>query len=163
MLRYIDGRMLDLMKSLTYDIFGNILSKCAYARKGRIKLPREIKSRRVCSIPERLRFIPEGCAEDVTVLTIEEVESIRLCDLESMDQDRAAELMNVSRGTLQRILYSAHKKIAEALCLGMEIRIEGGHYELSEARCKGKRKCSHCRFRHGYIKSRQGDAEDVGT
>ncbi len=117
----------------------------------------------MCSIPENLRFIPEGSADDVIVLTVEEVESLRLCDLESMDQDRAAELMNVSRGTLQRILYSAHKKIAEALCLGREIRIEGGHYELSEARCKGRRKCSHCRFRHGYIKSIQGDAEDVGT
>jgi len=126
-------------------------------------LPRATKCRRVCSIPEKLRFIPEGSADDVIVLTVEEVESLRLCDLESMDQDRAAELMNVSRGTLQRILYSAHKKIAEALCLGREIRIERGHYELSEARCKGRRKCSHCRFRHGYIKSIQGDAEDVGT
>jgi len=64
-------------------------------------LPRETKSRRVCSIPENLRFIPEGSAEDVTVLTIEEVESLRLCDLESMEQDMAAELMNISRGTFR--------------------------------------------------------------
>lgn len=110
-----------------------------------------------------MRFIPEGSADDVTVLSIEEIESIRLCDLESMDQDRAAELMNVSRGTLQRILYSAHKKAAEALCLGREIHIDGGHFELSEARCMGKKECSHCRYRHGDIKSMQGDAEDGRT
>ena len=142
---------------------GNILSKCAYARKERVGLPRVVKSRRVCSIPENLRFIPEGSADDVIVLSIEEIESIRLCDLESMDQDRAAELMNVSRGTLQRILYSAHKKAAEALCLGREIHIDGGHFELSEARCMGKKECSHCRYRHGDIKSMQGDAEDDRT
>ena len=126
-------------------------------------LPREVKCRRVCSIPETLRFIPEGSAEDVTVLTIEEVESLRLCDLESMDQDKAASLMNISRGTLQRILYSAHKKVAEALCRGREIHIDGGHFELSEARCKGKKECSHCRFRRGEKNSKQGDAEDDRT
>ena len=112
-------------------------------------MPRETKSRRVCSIPENLRFIPEGSAEDVIVLTVEEVESLRLCDLESMEQDMAAELMNISRGTFQRILYSAHKKAAEALCLGRQIQIDGGHFELSEARCKGKKGCSRCRFRYG--------------
>lgn len=123
-------------------------------------LSREVKCRRVCSIPETLRFIPEGSAEDVTILSIEEVESLRLCDFESMDQDRAASLMNISRGTLQRILYSAHKKVAEALCRGREIRIDGGHFELSEADCKGKKECSYCRFRPGEINLIQGDAED---
>ncbi len=126
-------------------------------------MPREVKCRRVCSIPETLRFIPEGSAEDVTVLTIEEVESLRLCDLESMDQDKAASLMNISRGTLQRILYSAHKKVAGALCRGREIHIDGGHFELSEARCKGKKECSYCRFRRGEINLIQGDAEDDRT
>ncbi len=38
--------------------------------------------------PREFQLILEGCAKDVTVLTTEEVESIRLCDLESMDQDR---------------------------------------------------------------------------
>ena len=112
-------------------------------------MPRETKCRRVCSIPENLRFIPEGSADDVIVLTVEEVESLRLCDLESMDQDMAAERMNISRGTLQRILYSAHKKTAEALCLGREILIDGRHFELSEARCDCKKRCSFCRFSQG--------------
>ena len=112
-------------------------------------MPRETKCRRVCSIPENLRFIPEGSADDVIVLTVEEVESLRLCDLESMDQDMAAERMNISRGTLQRILYSAHKKTAEALCLGREILIDGGHFELSEARCDCKKRCSLPSFSQG--------------
>ncbi|NLD05326.1 MAG: DUF134 domain-containing protein [Synergistaceae bacterium] len=123
-------------------------------------MPRDIKARRVCNIPENLRFIPEGSSEEVTVITIEEVESLRLCDLESMDQYVAAGLMNISRGTLQRILYSAHRKVAEALCRGREIQIKGGHFELSEARCKGENSCSYCCFRLKEINSIQGDAED---
>lgn len=123
-------------------------------------MPRDVKARRVCNVPEVLRFIPEGSSEEVTVITIEEVESLRLCDLESMEQDRAAALMNISRGTLQRILYSAHRKVAEALCWGREIQIKGGHFELSEVRCKGENSCRYCCFRLKEIKSRQGDAED---
>jgi hypothetical protein len=57
--------------------------------------------------------------------------------------------MEMPRGTLQRILYSAHKKTAEALCLGREILIDGGHFELSEARCDCKKRCSLCRFSQG--------------
>ncbi|MDD4159411.1 MAG: DUF134 domain-containing protein [Synergistaceae bacterium] len=123
-------------------------------------MPRDIKARRVCSIPDNLRFIPEGCSKELTVITVEEVESLRLCDLESMDQDTAAGLMNISRGTLQRILYSAHRKIAEALCRGREIQIKGGCFELSEERCKGEKGCSYCCFRLKEINSIQGDAED---
>lgn len=125
-------------------------------------MSRDVKARRVCSIPDNLRFIPEGSSEEVTTVTLEEVESLRLCDLESMDQDTAANLMNISRGTLQRILYSAHRKIAEALCKGREIQIKGGHFELSAARCKRKNDCSYCRFRLKDINLIQGDAEENG-
>ena len=48
------------------------------------------------------------------VLTVEEVESL-VCDLESMDQDMAAERMNISRGTLQRILYPLTKDSGSSL------------------------------------------------
>jgi hypothetical protein len=54
--------------------------------------------------------------------------------------------MNVSRGTLQRTLYDARKKTAEALCAGMTILIGGGNYELSGRRCGCRDRCRHCRF-----------------
>ena len=130
---------------------------------GGMTMPRGMKCRRVCCEPENIRFTPDCGNNEFILLSIEELESIRLCDLESMDQDKAASLMNISRGTLQRILYSAHKKVAEALCRGREIHIDGGHFELSEARCKGKKECSHCRFRRGEMNSKQGDAEDDRT
>lgn len=43
--------------------------------------------------------------------------------------------MGVSRGTFQRILYSARSNIASALVNGAEIKIEGGSYRV----LKGKR------------------------
>jgi predicted DNA-binding protein (UPF0251 family) len=59
-------------------------------------------------------------------LTVDELEAVRLTDLEELYQADAAEKMSVSRQTLGNILKSAHKKIAEALIQGKAIRIEGG-------------------------------------
>lgn len=63
-------------------------------------------------------------------LTVDELEAVRLTDLEELYQADAAEKMNVSRQTLGNILKSAHKKIAEALIQGKAIRIEGGAVEF---------------------------------
>ena len=57
-------------------------------------------------------------------LNLDELEALRLCDLKNLDQLEAAKKMKVSRSTLQRILMSARKKIAEALIKGKAIRIE---------------------------------------
>jgi len=64
-------------------------------------------------------------------LTVDELEVIRLADLEGLYQEDAAKLMNVSRQTLGRILESAHMKIADALVHGKALSIEGGHVELA--------------------------------
>lgn len=103
------------------------------------------KCRRVCSGPRALRFSPEGKARGTAVLSVEELESLRLCDFEGLAQDAAAQRMRVSRGTLQRMLYSAHSKTAEALTSGFAIEIGGGSYELSEEWC-GCARCKKCPF-----------------
>ena len=61
---------------------------------------------------------------------MEETEAIRLKDIEDLDQAACAERMNVSRPTVQRILESARKKIADALLNGKAIKIEGGNVEM---------------------------------
>lgn len=48
----------------------------------------------------------------------EELEAIRLCDLAGLTQEQAGQEMGVSRGTVQRILTIARKKIASALVNG---------------------------------------------
>lgn len=58
------------------------------------------------------------------VLKKDEMETVRLCDLERMDMLQAAEKMVVSKSTVHRLLDKAHEKIAEALVRGKALRIE---------------------------------------
>jgi predicted DNA-binding protein (UPF0251 family) len=51
----------------------------------------------------------------------DELEALRLCDYEGLFQEQAGEQMGVSRGTVQRTLTSARKKIAQALSTGSAI------------------------------------------
>jgi predicted DNA-binding protein (UPF0251 family) len=100
--------------------------------------------RRVGSVPESNYFKPRGIPlsmlEDV-ILTVDEFEAIRLADLESLYQEKAAEKMNVSRQTFGRIIDSAHKKVAEALVKGKALKIEGGEFEMAAMR---KFRCYDC-------------------
>jgi predicted DNA-binding protein (UPF0251 family) len=52
---------------------------------------------------------------DTTVLSLDQFEVIRLCDVENLDQEEAGRRMGISRGTVQRLLYDARKKMAEAI------------------------------------------------
>ncbi|MDD3146013.1 MAG: DUF134 domain-containing protein [Candidatus Riflebacteria bacterium] len=69
---------------------------------------------------------------DTINLTFDELEAIRLTDLEELYQADAATNMNISRQTLGNIVKSAHKKIAEALIKGKAIKIEGGTIEYMQ-------------------------------
>jgi RNA polymerase sigma factor (sigma-70 family) len=51
-------------------------------------------------------------------LHYDEVEALRLCDLEGLTQEQAGQQMGVSRGTVQRILTTARKKMASAIVNG---------------------------------------------
>ncbi len=100
-------------------------------------MPRPVKWRRVDSIPSVTHFKPAGIPlhslEEVN-LTVEEVEAIRLKDLEGLEQEDCAQRMQVSRPTFHRVLESARKKLADALLNGKAIRIEGGNFELAMRR-----------------------------
>ncbi|MFT9055494.1 MAG: DUF134 domain-containing protein [Ethanoligenens sp.] len=109
-------------------------------------MPRGFKCRRVCSLPDIRVFKPQSACNGTVSLKIEELEAVRLCDMEGLEQDEASLSMNVSRATFQRMLYEARRKIAEALCKGMAIEIGGGNYELAERPCACARKCHNCRF-----------------
>lgn len=59
-------------------------------------------------------------------LSLDELEALRLVDLSGQGQVAAAKKMAISQSTLQRILVSAHKKVARALVSGLAIKIKGG-------------------------------------
>lgn len=111
--------------------------------QGGFKVPRPTKFRRVEFFPEDTYFVPWGkpkCEIKETVLKVEELEAMRLKDIEELNQEQCAERMQVSRQTFQNIIDSARKKIAIALTEGNAIRISGGNYRATF--CKFK--CLHC-------------------
>jgi len=61
--------------------------------------------------------------EEVALLS-DELEAIKLHDVDGLEQIDAAKKMNISQPTFARILDSAYKKIAEAIIKGKAIRIE---------------------------------------
>lgn len=66
--------------------------------------------------------------EKQVILTIEELEILRLIEIENLTQEEAAAMMGVSRKTLWNDLHRARKKVATALVNGFPIHVEGGDY-----------------------------------
>ena len=90
--------------------------------------------RRVSFIPPITYFKPAGrplVGLDEVQLLVEEAETIRLKDLEGLEQEECAQRMSISRTTFSRVLDSARQKIADALLNGKAIRIEGGNFEMA--------------------------------
>lgn len=117
-------------------------------------MPRPFYLRRIGFLPLSGCFRPDReptHKEQEIILTLDELEAMRLADLEGLYQEEAAARMGVSRPTFGRILGAAHGKVAEALVLGKVLRIEGGPIykedELSELPYRGFR----CRRRGGNI------------
>ncbi|MGA9049480.1 MAG: DUF134 domain-containing protein [Dehalococcoidia bacterium] len=101
-------------------------------------MPRPKKRCRVAFLPDTTYFKPAGVPMrmlDEVCITVEEMESLRLRDIENLDQEQCAQYMNVSRATFQRILESARKKIAVGLLGGKAIKIDGGFFELETPQC----------------------------
>ena len=88
---------------------------------------RPVKPRLVRFNPKAVYFkpraIPLSMLEEVS-LGRDELEALRLCDYEGLDQIGAAKKMKISQSTLQRVLASARQKTAQALTQGKAIKIE---------------------------------------
>ena len=88
---------------------------------------RPLKPRRLRFNPDVTYFKPRAVPltelEEVEI-ALDELEAVRLCDREGLDQTEAAERMGISQSTLQRTLAAARAKIAEALTEGKAIRID---------------------------------------
>lgn len=93
---------------------------------------RREKLRRVGIIPEYRGFTPDGLASgDAIDMTIDELEVLRLCDLEGLNQEAVAQHMGIARATVAAICSRAHRKVANALVNGRALSIEGGSIAYS--------------------------------
>lgn len=89
-------------------------------------MARPIKKRRINCNPSAYYFKPRGIPMfqlDEITINADEVEAIRLADLESFSHEDAASKMKISRATFGRIVHSARNKIANAILNGKAIKI----------------------------------------
>lgn len=94
---------------------------------------RPLKCRMIGVSPTATYFKPRGIGmamlEEVT-LELDELEALRLADLEGLYQADAAECMGISRQTFANIVARARHKVAEALIHGKALKI--CHVEAEE-------------------------------
>lgn len=75
--------------------------------------------------------IPMRSLEQV-VISVDELEAMRLSDLLGLSQEEVAQEMKVSRPTVTRMLARVHRIIADALVNGKAIKIAGGDYLVAK-------------------------------
>lgn len=67
--------------------------------------------------------IPLRMLEEILLLP-DEIEALKLHEVDNLNQTKASERMHISQPTFARLLESAHKKVAQALILGKAIKLE---------------------------------------
>lgn len=100
-------------------------------------MPRPRKWKRVCCLPRNTLFGPlslGGTEDGSIVMSVEEYETIRLIDLEGLNQETCAERMHVARSTAQAMYRNARRKLADCLVNSRRLIIEGGDYKVCDAR-----------------------------
>ena len=83
--------------------------------------------RRITHSPRATYYKPAGiplCELREVELGADELEAIRLADVEDLYHTEAAARMGVSRQTFDRIVLRAHKKFGAALVNGQALRIQ---------------------------------------
>ena len=86
--------------------------------------PRRCK--KIGANPQITFYKPQGVplrTLQIMELSLEEWEALRLKNVEELNQTEAAEKMQTSQSTFQRILSGAQKKLSKAIIEGMAIKI----------------------------------------
>jgi uncharacterized protein len=106
-------------------------------------MPRPRKRRTLAHWPRPAIYKPAGVPLDAVrriVLLHEELEALRLADLEGLTQEEAARRMGVSRSTFQRVVAHARRQVALALSEGHALQIEGGTFDVVPRQSRGPRR-----------------------
>jgi predicted DNA-binding protein (UPF0251 family) len=89
-------------------------------------MPRPKLCRKISQKPDVTFYKPQGIPLQnlkIMEITLEEWEALRLKNVEKFNQIKAAEKMNTSQSTFQRILTTAQEKLSLAIISGKAIKI----------------------------------------
>jgi predicted DNA-binding protein (UPF0251 family) len=89
-------------------------------------MTRPLCNKKISFCPNWKGYKPFGCkpsARQAVEISPAETESLRLKNIEDLDQTAAAAAMGVSQSTFQRLLASAYKKVSVALIEGRELKV----------------------------------------
>ena len=96
-------------------------------------MPRPRKCRMISCDPTNRFYKPQGvkmCDLAISVLSHDQLESLKLADSDKLDQIVAAKKMNISRSTFSRLVNEARSTVAEALVNGWALKIDGGDFQV---------------------------------
>ncbi len=89
--------------------------------------------------PEYIDFKPRGVKLshlDEVVLSTNEVEALKLHELDRLNHVEAAMKMGLSQPTFTRILNESYKKLASAVLLGKHLKLSKNHHTCEK--CEGE-------------------------
>ena len=115
-------------------------------------MSRPLQTRKIGFVPRVVFFKPAGIPRvdlEEVALSLDELEAVRLADLNGLYQEQAAPKMDVSRSAFARILESARRKIADALVHGKSLKLEGGPVQAGPGRAGICPRDCPCRRRKG--------------
>lgn len=125
-------------------------------RRGRPRIPRKVSENAVCRC-----YAPQCCPHqnnEFVLISPEEIEILKLVDIEGLEQEEAAAALGVSRKTLWRDLHEARRKIADALVNGKGMEVSGCERRNDDLCPKRNRKL--CPYRKGTACASPDRAED---
>jgi uncharacterized protein len=124
------------------------------------------RKRKMVNFEHQLRHFKPGDLEEGSfaeiVLTVDELETMRLSFLEDLSQIEAAACMDVHQSTFQRTLKRALEKVTEAFVYGRSVKIEGGDYRMPGGDGSGPG-VGKSRGGRGHCRSRGGTGGPEGT
>lgn len=108
-------------------------------------MPRPQNDRIVNEPPLFTEFKPVGIGStelQTVLLSLDELEALRLADQHGLSHAEAAQEMEISRSTFTRLIEQARKKIVDFIILGKLLSIEGGniHFRKNIIKCQN---CGH--------------------
>lgn len=98
-------------------------------------MPRPRKLRRIQGPLASWFYKPQGVPMAElrgVILSHDGLEALRLADVEGLDHEAAARMMEISRPTFTRLVAEARRTVATALLNGWALRIDGGDFRIAD-------------------------------